>query len=431
MSTLTISLVILFLIIGGVIWNKVPVQFILIFTPVIGAYILIPNIEKISSLSLNFMNKTMSSVGFMMIFGLVYFTMLSATGMFETIVNQVMKLFKGRINNLIIMILTVIIAIIAMLTATPTAAYLIIFPIMVSLYDQTGFDKRVAMIVAQTAIAPMCFLPWGQGLVTSSIFAGVSPLALSKAVIPISFCFIPVIIGQILFFSHYLKKNKSSDDSSKETRKIQNKDTSLQRPKLFWINLIIFILVIIALAVLKLPSYLVFAAGAFLTTMIDYPSQRDYRKLWLQASKPIFNLIFMLISISVFVGIFNGTGMTKAISVELLNIFPHSLLRYSYLIILSLAVIIVRFLPYQLFNSLYPIFVSVGKSFGLSSLDVIAPFVDNLALATGSSPLTPATIVGTSLLGIDLDNYVKLAVPVQTVSNIAVIIIGLILGVIK
>ena len=45
--------------------------------------------------------------------------------------------------------------------------------------------------------------------------------------------------------------------------------------------------------------------------------------------------------------------------------------------------------------------------------------------------MTPTTHVGVSLLGLDMDEYCSLSVKVQTVSNIAVIIIGLLLGVIK
>lgn len=432
-SLLMTAIIILLLIIAAVLYKKIPIQFILIFLPVIGALCLGQNINKINAMALAFMSQTMQTVGFMMLFGLMYFNMLSKTGMFEQIINWIMKPFHGKLNNWVIMILTTVITAVAMLTATPTTTYLIVFPIMVALYDQVGFDKRVAMIVAQTTIAAMCFLSWGQGIATSSVFAGVAPLKLSEAVIPISFCFIPVIIGQYCFFAWFMKAHpytpKKAVAEQKQVGRVGN-DEDFKRPKLFWVNFIIFIAVVVCLAVFKLPSYLVFAGGAFLTALIDYPKSSDQRFLWSKSAVTTFNILFMIASISVFVGIFNGTGMTQALAKGLVSVFPKSIMRYVHLVLLALAVIIIRFLPYQLFNSLYPILVQVGKDFGLTGTQVIAPFATNLALATGSSPLTPATVVGTTLLGIDLDDYVNLAVPVQTVTNIVVIVIGLIFGVI-
>lgn len=432
MSTTTIALLAIALIIAAVLYKKIPIQFVLTFVPIVAALLLGSDISKISTMSLQFLDNTMNSVGFMMLFGLMYFTMLSATGMFEAIINVIMKPFKGNMNNWVIMILTSVVSAIAMLTATPTSTYLIVFPIMVSLYDRTGFDKRVALVLTQTVVAAMCFLPWGQGVATSAVFAGVSPLKLSQDVLPISFCFIPVIIAQWVYFAFYMKKHAGQTAQSTASQQVrQEGGNSLERPKLFWVNLVIFILVIYALAVLKYPSYLVFAAGALLTTMIDYPQAADHRKLWGKASQTFFGILFMLVGISIFVGIFNGTGMTAAIAKTLVGIFPSQMTRYLSLILLALSVLVIRFLPYQLYNSLYPILISVEKVYGLTPTQVIAPYVTNLAFATGASPLTPATLVGTSLLDLDLDSYCNFAMPVQFVSNIAVILLGLAFGVIK
>lgn len=432
MSTTIVALLAIALIIAAVLYKKIPMQFVLIFVPIFAALLLGNDINKISMMSLRFLDNTMNSVGFMMLFGLMYFTMLSATGMFETIINVIMKPFKGNMNNWVVMILTTLVSAIAMITATPTTTYLIALPIMISLYDRTGFDKRVALVLMQTVIAAMCFLPWGQGVATSAVFAEVSPLKLSQDVIPISLCFVPIIVAQWIYFAFYMKKHTSQSDQIVASKKIQKQDgVSMKRPKLFWINLIIFVLVIYALAVLKYPSYLVFAAGALITTLIDYPKVADHRKLWSKASQTIFRILFMLIGISIFVGIFNGTGMTNGIAKTLVGIFPSQLTRYLSLILLALSVLVIRFLPYQLYNSLYPILISVEKFYGLTPTQVIAPYVTNLAFATGASPLTPATLVGTSLLDIDLNSYCNFALPIQFISNIAVILIGLAFGAIK
>lgn len=93
-NTLMIATVIILLIISFVLYKKIPIQFILIFLPILGALALGLDINKINNLALNFMVQTMRSIGFMMLFGLMYFTMLSKTGMFEQIIEWIMRPFN-------------------------------------------------------------------------------------------------------------------------------------------------------------------------------------------------------------------------------------------------------------------------------------------------------------------------------------------------
>lgn len=430
------AFVMLAIIIACVFYKKIPMQFVLAIVPIICALILGFSINDVSEMVLNSINNTMKSVGYMLLFGLMYFTLLSETGMFEIIVKNIMKLTKEKINVYIVMVLTTLIAAIGMLTASPVSTYLIVFPVLLSLYNKSNFDKKAAMIIAQTSIAAMSFLPWSMGIATSAVFAGVDPLELSKQVVPITLCFIPVIVGQWIFFAMRHKKQMNllpiQESSKKEVveEKEVNKNPNL-RPNLFWINLIVFIAAVFALAYFRIPAYLVFIVASFITTMINYPNPRQHRPLWEKSGKTYYNTLIMLIGISIFVGIFNGTGMIKEISNVIVSIFPEFLSRYMHIILLAICVIIIRFIPYQLYNSFYPLLISVGASFGLTGVVIIAPFVTNLAFATGSSPMTPTTHVGVSLLGIDMEEFCNLSVKVQTVSNIAVIVIGLLLGVIK
>lgn len=432
MTPTIMAIIMLSIIIAFVFYKKVPMQFVLAVVPIICALFLGFNIDKLSGFMVDSINNTMKSVGYMLLFAFMYFTLLSETGMFDIAVGSFIKLTKGKVNVYIVMIMTTIIAGFGALTASVGSAYLVVFPVMITLYRKLNFDRKAAMIIAQTAIAAMCFVPWGMGLATSAVFAKVDPLTLSKEVIPISFCFIPVIILQWIYFGIRHKKQVGSIGIIAGTEENEEKRQNPNwRPTLFWINLIVFIGTLVALAYLKYPPYIVFIFATLITTLINYPKPKDYRPLWEKGGATFFNTLIMYVGISIFVGIFNQTGMIKGISGLVVAIFPTFLARYMHIILLAICVIILRFVPYQLYNSLYPLLISVGASFGLSGFIIIAPFVTNLALGTGSSPMTPTTHIGTGLLEIDVEEYAKMAVPIQTVTNIIVIIIGMVVGVIK
>lgn len=92
----------------------------------------------------------------------------------------------------------------------------------------------------------------------------------------------------------------------------------------------------------------------------------------------------------------------------IVSIIHSFLLKYVHVIFLLLCVVIIRFAPFQVFNAMYPLFISIDASFGIPALAVIAPFLCNLTLATSMTPFNSATYVGCNPLQInDVDNFIK------------------------
>ncbi len=425
-------IIMIVIIIIALLTKKVPVPFILAIVPILFAVILGFSINEISDFAIESINKTMKSVGYMLLFGLLYFTLLTETGMFDILVEKIMKLTGNKVNVFMVMIMTTVISAIGNLTASIVTAYLIVFPIMLPLYKRINFDRKHAMIIAQTAAVAMAFIPWGIGISTSAVFADVDSVELSRQVIPISICVIPVIIIQWLYFAHkHNTQNRQTENHNVGQESFDVRSNKNRRENLFWFNLLVFIVAVALLAIFKMPAYMVFLMTSLITILTNFYKPTLYRPIFEKSGKTFYNTLLMLVGISIFVGIFGSTGMLNELSDCIVTIFPQPLLRYMHLILLAICVIIIRFIPYQLYTALYPVLVSVGASFGLSPIVVIAPFVTNLAFGTGSSSLTPTTLVGTTLLEIDVDDYVKEAMKVQTVSNILVIIIGMLVGVIR
>lgn len=123
----------------------------------------------------------MKSAGFMLLFAFLYFQMLTEAGVFDTIISAVTNKLGDKMNVIVIMILTSVIAAFAILTGNFTPAYLITFPILVPLYKKYDFDREAAFIIAQTAMSAMCFIPWGIGMAYTASSAGLSANELSKA----------------------------------------------------------------------------------------------------------------------------------------------------------------------------------------------------------------------------------------------------------
>ncbi len=438
MSPTAMALIMLVIVVACVIWNKIPMNFVLFVVPLVCMLASGFSLSESSSLIMEQINTVMQSAGYMLLFGLIYFTMLTETGMFEIIINKLLSLLGGKMNVIVIFVLTTLISCIGYLTASMSTAYLIVFPIMIPLYKKFCVDRNYAFIICQTAVSAMCWLPWGIGVVNSAMMAGVSPEELASASIPWGLCFIPAIILQWVYFAWQQRKKygtlglpQVAAEQTEETTE-KKEENSNARPKLFWLNLIVFVIAIVALAVLKVPSYLVFIIASIVTAMANYP--KDFGKIWNKAGMTFFNVLVMLIAICFYLAAFNatpegGVSMVNALAETLTSIFPQFLMKYMFVIFLLVAVPVIHFVPYQLYNTMYPLLISIGATFGMGSMAIIAPFVCNLGLATSVTPMNSATYVGCTLCEIEVDHFTNWGGVVMFITNLIVVVTALLTGV--
>ena len=171
MSPTVMAIIMIVVVVAAIIWNKIPMNFIMFVIPVVCALILGYNVSEISSAILGQISSVMGSSGWMLLFGLIFFTMLTESGMFDIIIGKLLGIVGKKLNVFWVLILTAAISAIAYLTANMSTTYLIVFPIMIPLFKRDKMDQRWAFIVCQSAIAMMCWLPWGIGVVNSAAMA--------------------------------------------------------------------------------------------------------------------------------------------------------------------------------------------------------------------------------------------------------------------
>ena len=430
-TILFMAIILILIVVATVITKKVPFNFVLLIVPIVCALILGHSVEETSTFVVEQLSSMMQSAGFMLLFAFLYFQMLTEAGVFDTIVTAVTTKLGHKMNVIVIMILTTLIGGFSILTGNFTPAYLITFPILVPLYKRFDFDREAAFIIAQTAMSALCFIPWGIGMAYTASSAGLDANELAAASMPWGLCFIPAIILQWIYFGLQHKKRVGTFQAVAEVETAEEKkeENPNLRPKLFWVNLIIFVIALVALGVFGIAPYFVFIVATVVTAMLNYP--KNFGEIFAKVGPMYLNILIMLIAINVYQAVFNNTGMVGAISDALMQFCPEFLLRYIHIILLLLCVVIIYVIPFQIFNALYPIFISIGAGFGIPAVAVIAPFVCNLSLATSSTPTNSSTYTGCALTETEVQHFCKKAVPIQTVTNAVVVLTAVIFGVLQ
>ncbi|WP_029238504.1 SLC13 family permease [Streptococcus sobrinus] len=290
MSPAVLALIMLAIVIVCIVSNKVPMNFVKFVVPVVFCLLMGYNITETSNIILKQISTVMSQTGYMLLFGLIYFVMLTETGMFDIMVNAVIKRIGNKLNVVSVMALTTVIGAIAYLTANMSMTYLITFPIVIPLFKKFKLNRDYAFIICQMAVAAMCWLPWGIGLIMSATMAGTNAESLAAASIPWGLCFIPAIVLHWVYFAYKHKKEHGTlglpegVEHDQETASDSLKDKPNARPKMFLANLIVFIGVIVALAYFKISSYLVFIAASIITSYCQW--WLLWHRHWKEFSQP-------------------------------------------------------------------------------------------------------------------------------------------------
>ena len=435
MDPVILSILLVVVLFAALLWNKIPTPITMMVIPFVFALIAGYTLLETATAVANQFNSLMTSVGYMILFSLIYFQVVTDCGMFDTIIDKLLDIVGTKINVPVILILTAVISLIVSLTTNITAAYLVTVPIVLTLFKRFQMDRMAAIIICGTSLVIFSFLPWSFGLAMASQMIGAEINDLSAAAMPWAMCFIPVLILEIVYFTLVHKKAHGTlalpHDAADEAEEQQRKENPFARPKLFWFNLILFIAVVLCLTLSGLPAWSIFAAAAFLGSIVNYP--KDSGKVWNKAATPILNILLMLLAVSAYIAVFSyapegGTSLLNALSTWLVGSVPEFLLRYSGVIFVILAVIIVRLVPYQMYMAMFPMIASVGMAFDISAVAMIAPLAVVMGMGSAVSPMTATTYVSTAVAEVDIMELGKRGVIYMEVGVIVALIFAAVFG---
>ena len=102
---------------------------------------------------------TTTSNGILFIFSVIYFGVMSDTGMFDVIVNFLVN--RAGNNVIAVTVATALIATIAHLDGTTATTVLITIPALYPVYKRMNIDSKILLCLTGACMGVMNLLPWG------------------------------------------------------------------------------------------------------------------------------------------------------------------------------------------------------------------------------------------------------------------------------
>lgn len=402
---------------------------VLVLIPTIAALIVGTGFKELSDMVKEGI-KTVSNNSVLFIFSIIFFCIMSDVGVFDIIVNKLVKIAGN--NVITITVATGIIGIIAHLDGATATTVLITIPTMYPIYKKMGIRPQVLLCLTACAMGVMNLLPWGGPVARAATVLGIDATDLWIKLIPIQVVGCIATIGlAVLLGSLEIKRGAGKMIQNVDVETAEQKELSERSKKLLSFNVLLTVVVIGVLVWDKLPSYYVFMLGLSLALMVNYPTLKGQESKIKEHAAAALIISATMLAAGIMVGIMDGTGMIEAIAKTLTSIIPAGLGKFTHLIFGFTALpmgMLVGTDAY--FFGLMPPIIEVGKSFGVDGINTAMAMLIGKNVSLMISPLVPATFLALGLVDLELKDHIKFCFKYLYGVSVIMIISALFLGII-
>src|SRR5699024_4550524 len=329
-----VGLIIIILIVGLLIAKRISPVVGMILIPSIGALILGYSIGDL----VDFFNSGLDqviNVVIMFIFAIIFFGIMSDSGLFKPLVKRLILLTRG--NVIIVCIVTAIIGTFAQLDGAGATTFLLSIPALLPLYKALNMNRYLLLLLLALSAAIMNMVPWGGPMArTASVLNIKNVNELWYGVIPIQIIgfFLILIFAVYLGFrektriSRDIRSGKLPDTQDVDIHKLVEtyehdqdikfpiRGVAVTKPWINWVNVALTIAVIVAMLANIAPPEFAFMIGVAIALIINFPNV-DEQMSRLKAHAP--NALMMaavIIAAGMFLGVLNETGMLESIALS-------------------------------------------------------------------------------------------------------------------
>ncbi len=378
------------------------------------------------------------STAALFIFSVLFFGIMTDAGMFDRIINALMK--KVGSNVVGVALMTCIIAMIGHLDGGGASTFLITIPAMLPVYKRLHMRPTTLLLICVTAMGVMNLLPWGGPTMRSATVLGIDPNELWMKLLPMQIVGIVIALATAVFWGTVEKKRGagSGNFAGEEDESLQSdgagtdsaEGKELVRPKLFWMNMVLTLIVIVCLIFLDVPSYYIFMVGCAVALLVNYPGAKLQNKIIKSHSGPALMMASTILAAGVFLGVLEESEIMVHMANVLASFIPQSMGRFLPLIIGILSVpLTLLFCTDSYFFGLLPVLIGIGNEFGVDPAHTAIVMVVCRNCATFISPVVPATFLGTGLAGVEIKDHIKASFFWIWGVSMVCLISGIVLGV--
>jgi citrate-Mg2+:H+ or citrate-Ca2+:H+ symporter, CitMHS family len=380
--------------------------------------------------------KTLAPTAVMLLFAILFFSVMIDVGLFEPVVRRVVRLVQG--DPLKIVVGTSILTLLVSLDGDGSTTYLIVTAALLPLYKRLGLSRLVLASVIMQAGGVMNILPWG----------GPTARAASALRIDASEIFLPMIPAMIggaawvIFVAYLFGKRERTRLGVLDSAAMHRVDetfeedhdgvaaAALRRPRLLAFNVVLTLALLVSLVAGLLPLPVLFMVAYAVALVVNYPSLDEQKGRLADHAANALAVASVICAAGILTGIMSGTKMIDAMGNTVVALVPPSLGPHMAIVTGVLSVPFTFFLSNDAFYfGVLPILNQAAATYGISAAEMGRASVVGQGVHL-LSPLVPSTYLLVGLAGVELGDHQRFTIKWSLGTSMVLLVVGLLSGVI-
>ncbi|RFA22724.1 CitMHS family transporter [Subtercola boreus] len=426
--------------------------------------------------------KSLAPTVALLMFAIVYFGLMIDVGLFDPLVRGIQRLAGGDPAKIVVG--TAVLAGAVSLDGDGSTTFIITTAAMLPLYLKLGMSPVVLTCVAGLANGTLNIVPWGGPTARAAASLGVSPTDIFVPLVPSLIAGLAIVLGFAWFLgvgernrlaaaaafdgngtrqvatpgaglfgrgrdtgarglaglSSFTPGGAGSRVTSTPTGTVSvlkeipanltdtmlDPDRATLRPKLFWVNLGLTVVVLVLLVLDLVPLAYVFMVGSAVALIINFPKLKQQSERIVAHSSSIVAVISMVLAAAVLIGVLNGTGMVDAMAEWLVSVIPSSLGGSLAVITGVLSIPMTFFMSNDAFYfGILPVLTESAAAFGISPVEMARASVIGQPVHL-QSPLVPAILLLVSLANVNLGDHHRKVLWRAVVVSLTMLVVGVV-----
>lgn len=406
-----------------------PLAFILL--PIIAAALAGFGVTEISEFIKTGM-KTMMSTAILFIFSISYFTLMSDAGLFDPIIDFLIKRTGKSITTVLIAVLLT--TFVAHLDGSGATTFLIVVPAFLPICKKMKIRPQALLAAMCGGYGVMNLVPWGGPTMRAASVANIEVGDLYSFMIPGVICLALIAFGIALIVSKIEKKHGAGAAAEVLSEEKEEQNEKKQGKKgIYVFNLILTLAMLVLLFMdTPLPLYSIFMIAFAIALIVNYPNAKQQNKKIKEYGTNAMVMTVTLFSVGVFMGVIKDSGMVEAMANTIVAVLPSAIAPHMHWFMCLFSVPLLMVLGTDAFYyALLPIIIGVVEPFGVTPETVAAAFLLTATLGTPVSPSVAAVYVGLGLSDVSIGEHIKYSLRLVWPASIVVLVLATVIGVIK
>jgi CitMHS family citrate-Mg2+:H+ or citrate-Ca2+:H+ symporter len=375
----------------------------------------------------------------MLSFAVLYFAIMMDAGLFEPLVNKVLAIVGE--DPLRISVGTALLATVVSLDGDGTTTALIVITAFLPVYRRVGMNPLILATLLGLSNALMNYVPWGGPAARAAAAVHVELGDVVGPMLPAAGVGLLAVFGLAWHFGRAERRRLTGQAELREegsdnvtplailaaTQALETQ-RDVRRPKLFWFNLALTIVLILGM-VSGLAPLPVLMMSAFAVAMtVNYPALKDQKARIAAHAENVVNIVVLLFAAGAFTGILNGAGMADAMAMSALSVIPPDVGPY----LAPITALVSMPLTFVMSNDAYyfgvvPVVAQTAANFGVEPVEIARAALIGQPVHS-MSPLLAPIYLACGLLGVDVTDAQRFSLKWALLICLTVLVAALALG---